>query len=88
MNFDKFMSFLLIVFGIFLIQLPMVAVLSYGSSCQAKKSPSYTAAIFFENERVEVEVKDYDVLDTFLRIEDVNGNVYIVGNENVIMKGR
>ena len=91
MSFENFMDCILIIFGIFLIQLPIVAIFSYsdnGNICQAKKSPSYTAAILFENEKMEVEVRDYDVLDDFLKIEDIDGNVYIIGSENVIMKGR
>lgn len=91
MNFDKFMSCFLIIFGIFLIQLPIVAIFSYcgnGSICQDKESPSYTAAILFGDEKIEIEVQDYYVWETFVEIKDRDGNIYIIDSENVMMKGR
>lgn len=91
MTFENFMDYILIVFGIFLIQLPVVAIFSYGGNggiCQDKKSPSYTAAILFGDEKIEIEVQDYNVWETFVEIEDRNGNIYIIDSENVMMKGR
>ena len=91
MTFENFMDCILIIFGIFLIQLPIVAIFSYsdnGNICQAKKSPSYTAAILFGDEKIEIEVERYKVQEEFIEIKDRDGNIYIIDSENVMMKGR
>lgn len=89
LDIDDIMSYILCVFGVFLLSIfPIMVLFSCSHSCQDKESPSYTAAILFGDEKIEIEVQDYSVWETFVEIKDRNGNIYIIDSENVMMKGR
>ena len=91
MSFDieDMMSFVLCIFGVFLLAIfPIMVLFSCSHSCQDKESPSYTAAILFGDEKIEIEVERYKVQEEFIEIKDRDGNIYIIDSENVMMKGR
>lgn len=88
-DIEDMMSFVLCIFGVFLLAIfPIMVLFSCSHSCQDKESPSYTAAILFGDEKIEIEVQDYSVWETFVEIKDRDGNIYIIDSENVMMKGR
>lgn len=84
---DFFMSVILILGAITITTMLIVMAVTLGNSEAAQ--PRYNKAIiWFAQEKVELGIEDYKLKDDRIEIQDEDGNIYLINNENIMLKGR
>lgn len=84
---DFFMYIILILGGITIITMLIAIVVTLGNPEAAQ--PHYNKAIiWFAQEKVELEIEDYKLKDDRIEVQDEDGNIYLISNENIVLEGR
>lgn len=84
---DFFMSVILIL-GVITITTMLVAMIVTLGNSEAVQPHYNKAIIWFAQEKVELKIEDYKLKNDRIEIQDEDGNIYLINNENIVLKGR
>lgn len=88
MDYWDFFMYIILTLGVITITTMLIAIIVTLGNPEAVQPHYNKAIIWFAQEKVELEIEDYKLKDDRIEIQDEDGNIYLINNENIVLKGR